>query len=189
MPDALEAVKPLRSAQNLIARAKQELSEQRARIKLKPPDRKDAAAELGRQEIRAWLRSMPQAKRDRMFNGGGEQVDPAIADAVLSAPRVLSGVAASHLKLMQDRLLEAQFPGELDDLADLENAIAVTERAATVNMNEIIREMGITQERFAELAQPVLREVDAADAAAMRSRRSQTNTRTVDVNAVAEQPV
>src|SRR5205085_9015718 len=86
IPEALAAVKPLRRAQNLIARAKQEVSERRARLKLKPPDRKDAAAELGRQEIRTWLRSLSQAERDRMFNGGGERVDPAIAEAVLSAP-------------------------------------------------------------------------------------------------------
>src|SRR5438067_9808408 len=46
IPDALAAVKPLRGAQNLIARAKQELRKRRARLKLKPPDRKDAAAEF-----------------------------------------------------------------------------------------------------------------------------------------------
>src|SRR5205085_2180098 len=137
IPEALAAVKPLRRAQNLIARAKQEVSERRARLKPKPPDRKDAAAELGRQEIRTWLRSLSQAERDRMFNGGGERVDPAIAEAVLSAPPELSGVAQSNLKVMKNRLLESQFPGELDGLADLEKAIAVCERSATVNMNEI----------------------------------------------------
>jgi hypothetical protein len=72
-------------------------------------------------------------------------------------------------------------------LADLEKASDVTARAATVNMNEIIREMDISEERFSELAQPVLREIDAADSAALKSMKARTEKKTIDVNTVAEQ--
>jgi hypothetical protein len=47
--------------------------------------------------------------------------------------------------------------------------------------------MGITSERFAELAQPVLREIDAADAAALKSMKSRPEHKTIDIDAVAEQ--
>ena len=46
----------------------------------------------------------------------GERVDPEIAEAALFAPPELSGVAASNLQLMKERLLEAQFPGEVEEL-------------------------------------------------------------------------
>jgi hypothetical protein len=132
-----------------------------------------------------WRRSLSQAERDRMFHGGGERADSAITEAVLSAPRELFGVSESNLNLMKDRFLKAAFSDELDDLTDLEKAIAVTERAATVNLNEIIRQVGITQQRFSELTQPVLREVDAADRAAVNSART-TKDRTIDAHAMAK---
>jgi hypothetical protein len=163
IPAALETAKPLRRAQNAVARARKELSQRRERLKLKAPDKTNVVAALEHREIPSWLRSLPQAERDAVT--GAERIDPVIAEAILSAPRELSGVAASHVKLMTDRRLEAQHPGEAEELADLERAIEVTERAVTVNADEIVKELGIPKQRFLELIEPVLKEVDAADAA------------------------
>jgi hypothetical protein len=91
IPTALEQVKSVRKAQNTIQRAKAERAERRDRLKLNPPDQTDIVGEMKRQEARAWLRSLSQAERDKIFNGGGERVDPAVAEAVLFAPAELSG--------------------------------------------------------------------------------------------------
>jgi hypothetical protein len=84
---------------------------------------------------------LSQADRDRLFNAGGERVNPAIVEAVLFAPSELSGVAPPHLTLMRQRLLEAQFPGESAELADIEQAIALTERSVQVSADEIAKEI------------------------------------------------
>src|SRR5262249_908121 len=131
-----------------------------------------------------WLRSLSQAERDRMFNGGGERLDPAIIEAVISAPAELSGVASSNLQLMQERLLKNQFPGVAQELANLEKAIDVTERAVNVNTTKILDELSMTKEKFAEIAEPVLREVDATEASAMKTSKQED---TIDADAVAEQ--
>src|SRR5262245_33508491 len=152
VPAALEAMKPLRKAQNAIARVKAELAERRGRLKLTQPDQTNIVAALERQEIRTWLRSLDQAQRDKLFLGGGERVTHAIAEAVRTAPPALSGVAPSNINLMKERALEAQFPGEIEALADMERAIEVTERAVNVNTTEILNEMGIMKEKLLELA-------------------------------------
>src|SRR5262245_51695975 len=46
VPAALDAMKPLRKAQNAIARAKAELAERRSRLKLKQPDQTNIVAAL-----------------------------------------------------------------------------------------------------------------------------------------------
>ena len=160
VPAALDAMKPLRKAQNAIARARAELAERRDRLRLKQADQTNVVAALERQEIRTWLRSLDQAQRDKLFLGGGERVTPAIAEAVMTAPPELSGVAPSNINLMTERALEAQFPGEIEALADLERAM--TERAVNVNTTEILNEMGVAKEKLLELAESVLREVDTA---------------------------
>jgi hypothetical protein len=41
----------------------------------------------------------------------------------MRAPRELSGVAASHYDLLKDRAIEAQHPGVIEELAEIEQAI------------------------------------------------------------------
>jgi hypothetical protein len=181
---ALEQMRPLRRARNIVGRAKAELAERRAQLKLKSPDRTDIVGGMERQEIRSWLRSLSQEERDKIFNGGGERVDPAIAEAVISAPSELCGVAPSNLELMKRRALEAQFPGEAEDLAELEEAIVLVERAVQVNTDEIVKEFGIPKDQVSKLAESVLREVDAADAAEMTALKLKTEKASLDANAV-----
>ena len=184
-PTAIETVRPLRKAQHAISRARKEVEARRSKMKLKEPDASDLKSELQRQEIRSWLRSLPQAERDRIFNGGGDRVDPGIAEAVLFAPPELSGVARSNITLMKDRLLEAQFPGESEELAEIEQAIALTERAVNVCTDEIVKEIGMTKEQLSKLAEPVVREVDSAESLAKPS--STPEERTINAAALADQ--
>jgi hypothetical protein len=184
IPAAVDEARRLRRGQNAAARAKAELVKRRNGMRLKEPDRTNPAAAIERMEIRSWLRSLSQDERDRLFLGGGERVDPAVIEAVISAPPELSGVAASHLKLMRERLLEAQFPDVAGELADLEKAIDVTERAVDASAAEILKEVGVTREKFDQLAEAAMREVDAADASAMKS---QTPESKIDADAIAEQ--
>jgi hypothetical protein len=69
-------VRPLRQAQNAVARAKAELADRRGRLKLKQPDPANVSAAVERYEIRSWLRGLDQAQRDALFVGGGERVSP-----------------------------------------------------------------------------------------------------------------
>jgi hypothetical protein len=156
---------PLRKAQNAIARARKDVALRRGKLKLKEPDKTNVVAALERQELRAWVHGLSQADRDKIFNGGGERVDPAIVEAVLFAAPELSGVAPSHLNLMRQRLLEIQFPGESADLADIEQAIALTERSVQVSVDEIAKEIGVPTQQLWKMAEPVIREVDAAEPA------------------------
>jgi hypothetical protein len=101
-----------------------------------------------------------------------------------SGLRLLGGANATGAiaagALMKERLLETQFPGESEELADLDQAIAVTERAINVNTDEMVKEIGITKDRFSELADPVMREVDAANAAEFWQRsRAQMSRRSI----------
>jgi hypothetical protein len=104
----------------------------------------------------------------------------------MSAPPELSGVAASNLKVMKERLLDAQFPGEIEELTELEQAIAVTERAVNVNKTEMLKEVGLIAERFSQLADQALRDVDAADAAEFSAIKSGIEEATIDTHSLAE---
>lgn len=57
-------VGPLHKARTAVAKAKTELAEMRGRLNIEQPDKSDIAAALLRQEIRAHLKSLPQADRD-----------------------------------------------------------------------------------------------------------------------------
>jgi hypothetical protein len=87
---------------------------------------------------------------------------------------------------MKERALEAQFSGDMEHLADLEKAIALVERTVQVNTDDIVKQLAMPKEQFSKLAEPVLREVDAADAAEISALKEAENA-SVDADAVFQQ--
>jgi hypothetical protein len=169
--DVPAAAQALRKAERVVAREKANIAKRRGELTLRPPDKSDIAGELQRQEIRAWARGLSQQERDAFF--GRDDVPPAIAEAVMSAPRELSQVAASHYGLLKDRAVEAQNPGLAEELAEVEQAISVVERTIQANSAGLVEEIGL-QHRAAieQLSNPAMREVDEAEAKAAPAEAS-----------------
>ena len=84
----------------------------------------------------------------------------------MTAPRELSGVAASQYELLRSRAIEAQHPGLSEELEEVEAAIDATERAVEANKNGLVEEIG--RELRAEIERayaPAAAEVDSAEEA------------------------
>src|SRR5262249_39481359 len=107
-------------------------------LTLKAPDPANLAAELGRQELRTYLRGLSQADRDAITRA--ESLDPKLAEAILSAPIALSGVSQVHYDTLRNRAIEAQNPGVSENLREMEEAIGVLEKTISANREGIARE-------------------------------------------------
>jgi hypothetical protein len=100
------------------------LAKRRAHFELPKHDRDDVVAELQRQEIRAWLRSIPNP---------GERIkhaarNPEIARAVVNSPAELSGLAGDGIERVKAFLLEHLHGPELATLraeAEIVDNVAV----------------------------------------------------------------
>lgn len=118
-----------------LAAEREKLDARRDHFQLQAPSR-DVADVLDRQEIRAWLRTVNPATIGRL---AGE--NPAIAEAVISAPAALSGLdAAAHARIV-DAERERQFGPELKILDGEAEELAVTESAVRVAHEQLLREV------------------------------------------------
>jgi hypothetical protein len=147
-------VGPLHRARTTVAKAKAELAERRAKLTLQAPDKTDVAAALLRWEIRGYLLEMPAEQRVRYVSAN---LKPAIAEAILTAPPELSGIDETSFSLgaLREKALEAQHPGEMEKVAELQRAVQLAERATEIGRDEVRQEIGINDPRaFNELAKP-----------------------------------
>jgi hypothetical protein len=80
-----QAVPAFHQGRRAISRAKQELEDKRHRLQLPKANPTDAAGAVARMEIRTWLRSLPQAERDKLTRD--ENIDQEIRAAIIEAPR------------------------------------------------------------------------------------------------------
>ena len=168
VPDMARA---FRKAERVAANARNEIAQRRAGLTLKQPDPANLAAELGRQELRTYLRSLPQPERDAITRS--ENLDPKLAEAILSAPRALSGVAQMHYDRMRNQAIEAQNPGVSANLAEMEEAISVLERTIAVNREGVAREIGNKfRPQIEQIAASVLQEVDESEAKAEAAEKA-----------------
>lgn len=121
-------------------------------------DKSDVAGALMRQEIRTWFRSLDAAKRTAML-GVPEQLDPEIAQAVMTAPAFLSDISEAQLGKLQARAFVAQNPEaakRFEQVEEAKEAISDAVRAASVSM---MKGAGITESELAEmLGEPTIRQ-------------------------------
>lgn len=176
-------VGPLHRARTTVLKAKSELAGRRAKLTLQAPDKTDIAAAMLRQEIRAHLRAMPPDERVRYVSAN---LKPAIAEAILTAPPELSGIAETSVSLaaLTEKALEAQHPGEMERLAELQRAVELAERAIEIGRDEIRQEVGITDPvQFNAMAEPY-----EAKAAAPWLRKRGQDVKVVDLERGIERP-
>src|SRR5262245_33805875 len=118
----------LHRSRQTIAKAKQEAAERRAQLTLQPPDKSDVVGALRRQRMRAFLRSLPDEKRNRVI-GNFNLLTPEMALAIAEMPPGLSGALEADHAQLTDRALEAQHGPSIVELRDLERGIEVAEQA------------------------------------------------------------
>src|SRR5207245_2020770 len=92
-----------RRAQAPIVRAMADAKARRNTFVLPAPDQSNIAAALERQEIRAYVARLPAAKR---LPFALESRDRRIIEAVLSAPRALSGFSEADFDLLHKDAME-----------------------------------------------------------------------------------
>jgi hypothetical protein len=148
-------VPSLHRGRQQVAAAKREAAEKRSKLTLQPIDRTDLVGEMRRQEIRTWLRSMPDDQRSSYVAANLEHFDPETALAIVSAPPELSGVLGSDRAVLIDRALQAQHGDAIAQVVQLERATDVAEHAVEKIREQIARDVGIADpSEFDKLAAP-----------------------------------
>jgi hypothetical protein len=111
------------------------LAERKAHFEIPRHSRDDVVAELGRQEVRAWLRSLPPSERVRAACS-----IPDVATAVVHSPAELSGLPGDSHERAKTFLLEHLHGDELKALSEeasaLENVTAALDVAEAQLRNE-----------------------------------------------------
>jgi hypothetical protein len=150
------AVPTFKRGRDAIGAAKKELAARREKLQLSAPDKSDIAGAYLRREIRDRLTAMPAKERDAFMNENVERMDPVVAEAILTAPAWLSGVAESYRKQLTDKALQAQHGDAVTELQELERAIEVATSAVETGRDEVRIEAGVHDPHaFDQLAAPI----------------------------------
>ena len=90
----------------------------------------------------------------------------------------MTGIANSQFELLESRAVEAQHPGEMEEILELEEAFKIAERSVEANAQGLLQEIGHESRRkLDELATPIDLEV-AAEFEAEEAKRNQPPPRT-----------
>jgi hypothetical protein len=177
-----EAVPVLKRGRNAIASAKQEAAALREKTKLREPDTSDPW-KVGLM-LRAVDRftAMTQKQKDALTRNP-DNLDPIMAEALVTAPASLTGMSRTHRQLI-DRALQSQHGEAIAELQELERAIEAAESAVEAGRDEIRLEAGVFDpHKFNQLAAPVEQKVSAPW---LRKRSGQINV--VDLERREERP-
>ncbi|WP_439399392.1 hypothetical protein ACRQ5Q_18575 [Bradyrhizobium sp. PMVTL-01] len=135
------AKQTLARAKNDLADIKREVAERRAKIK--PTERsadEDPTRKLQKMEIRIVLRSM--SHRELLATLAGPNPNTLFVEALLeSDPRMIANVSPSLRKLIESKAVEAKFGPEIEELDEIDHAIATAERALSVAADGVDREI------------------------------------------------
>jgi hypothetical protein len=154
---ALNAAVPVfKQGRDAIKSARAEVAARREKITLQAPDKSDIAGALLRREIRDRLAGMDVKDRDSFMSENVERMDPVVAEAILTAPAWLSGVAPSHRELLTDKALKAQHGDAIDQIRELERAIEVATSAVETGREAVRLDAGVIDaHQFDKLAAPI----------------------------------
>lgn len=131
--------------------ARQEAQERRCSLTI--TIEKDAYAFALRQKKLELLLQLPPAQRQKAFE---RNVDPELAQAVveLNLPPDAVGISGSAQKLARDALMRAAHGPVLDELEQLDSAIALADRAVRMAREELAIEAGVDPAKFDAAAAP-----------------------------------
>jgi hypothetical protein len=138
----------LKAASGPIAKALADARKARAAISLPAPDPSNIAAALERQEIRAMVRVMKPAERMSFLTG---TVDERVADAVLSAPGVLSGLSDDQFGQIRDLVVDRRHGDQIAQIREAEEVAEAAEAAMLVAQNDIKAITGLDDRAFEQL--------------------------------------
>jgi hypothetical protein len=141
----------LKRARTTVEQARHEAATLRAKLALKV-DKTDVYGLTRRAELRAWLRSLPENER-RAISANIDSIDPELRLAITEMPSALSGVLQTDRQQLLDRALLAEHGEAINELRELETAIAITEDVAQKAREEIAQDCG-GGTRFYEAARP-----------------------------------
>jgi hypothetical protein len=151
-----DLVGPLRRARNVVDRAKTDVAERRAKLKLDGPDKTDIAGAVRRQEIRQRLRDMKPDDQAMYFAKMGNRVADEIAQAIVEMPPEFSGVPASRHTLLVDRAMTSKFGDEIASLEQMEEAIDIAESTIDASRFELMVEAKMfNRQQFDEMVAPM----------------------------------
>jgi hypothetical protein len=109
----------------------------------KAPDRADLFGEMQRQELRTFLRTLPDAKRLRLA-----MEDAAITEAVLHASPALSGLSQEQHELVKEAYVERAFGAQLRGIEKREEVISNVGSALTIATRQFLNESGLTEKEI-----------------------------------------
>lgn len=154
---ALKQLVPnLHRARMTIKRAKAEVADRKAKLKVEGPDKTDIAAAFRRMEARVFLRDMTEAAQLKYFAQHSDNLPKEVEAAVLEMPPEFSGVPKSRHDFLTQRALAARHGSEIADLSELEEAIATAQDVVEIARDEVRLEVGgIDKQKWDELAAPI----------------------------------
>lgn len=141
----------LKEAIAAINAADAEIKQTRSKMTPQALDSTDIVGAMRRQEIRAYLRGLPDAKRAAMFlEGPTWSVDPEIALAVTEAPAALSGVSDDAKNRLLERSHGVRYP---EELAQIENISAASEAVSDMVgvTADALRSNGLSDDDLAQV--------------------------------------
>lgn len=146
----------LHKARLTIKRAKAEVAERKAKLKIDGPDPTDIAAAFRRMEIRTFLRDMNGEDRSKYFTNNGDNLPADVLMAVLELPPEYSGLVAPQRERLTQQALATRHGPEIAETTELEEAIAAAESAVETGRDELRLEVGgLDKQKWDELAAPI----------------------------------
>lgn len=149
-----ELIPELHKARMTIKRAKAEVLERRAKLKIAEPDKSDVAAAFRRMEMRGLLRDMTE--QPQYFAKAGDKLPREVIEAILEMPPEFSGVPKLRHDRLKQQVLAAHHGREIAEIEEIEEAIAAAESCVETSRDELRLEVGgIDQKQWDELAAPI----------------------------------
>jgi hypothetical protein len=174
-----DAVPVLHRGRTEIRKARAEVTERRAKIKIEGPDKTDVAAAFRRMEIRTRLNNMKPDEQTLYFSRHGDNLPTEITQAGTELPAEYSGVPQSRHDLLTERALNAQYCDAIAEIKEIEQAIDAAESVVSAARDEVRIEVGINDPaKFNELAAPVEAKQDAPW---LRRRKNSDGTEEINV--------
>lgn len=184
-----DLVPTLHRARTTIKKAKAEVSERRSKLKIEGPDKTDVAAAFRRMEIRTFLRDMKGEDQTLFFANHGDLLPTEVAQAILEMPPEFSGVPKSRHELLTKTALDTRHGPEIQEIGELEEAIAAAESAVEAGRDEVRLEVGEFDERkFNELAAPIEAKQDVPWLRRRKNPSGAEETIVVDLDQRVERP-
>ena len=143
---AKSLVKTLSELTRPARRAKADVAAKRAAFKLPEIDKTDLVGELRRAEIRGFLRPLSLDERTR-----AAATDDEIAEAVLNASPMLSGLPIDRYERIKNAYLEKKFGPQIQALEAADEEHEAVEAAATMTRRELLNASGMSANDFAAL--------------------------------------